>query len=259
MPIIAPSFTQVSSYATQGNLSSLINYGNTHDYYATFNPEVAPYGSAFYNCGGYGSMQFDICLAQMVGVDEPVVATETGYQSGTGLSDAIIGRYELRTLFESLRLNIIRTFLYELIDESGTNWGLLTGSFSPRPAYTAIQNVLSLLKDTTFAQPGKLDYTLSGQTQNVHQLLLQKSDGSFYLAIWLAVQSADPDNPSMTYDVAPQNVTLSANTPIGAATTYVLDDSGNMTSSSTEFTSQSLSIAVTDRITLVVLSPGQSH
>ena len=179
------------------------------------------------------AIQFDMCLAQMVGVNEPVVSTETGYESGVGLSDAIIGRYELRTLFESLRLGIVRTFLYELIDDpSSGNYGLLTGSFSPRPAYTAIQNVLSLLKDASFAQPGKLDYTLGGNTQNVHHLLLQKSDGTFYLAIWLAVQSADPQNPSTTYDVAPQDVTLSANTPIAGSTTYVLDDSGNMTSSS---------------------------
>jgi len=259
MPIIAPSFSQVSSFATQGNLSSLVNFGNMHDYFQQRNPETAPYGGSFYNCGGYGSMQFDICLAQMVGVDEPVVATETGYESGIGLSDAIIGRYEPRILFESLRLGVVRTFLYELIDDPSGNYGLLTGSFSPRPAYNAIQNVLSLLKDATFAQPGKLDYTLSGQTQNVHHLLLQKSDGTFYFAIWLAVQDADPDNPSTAYDVAPQNVTLSANTPIGAATTYVLDDSGNMTSSSTQISNQSLSISVTDRITLASLSPGQSH
>ena len=107
-------------------------------------------------------MKFDMCLAQMVGVNEPVVSTETGYASGGGLSDAIIGRYELRTLFESLRLGIVRTFLYELIDDpSSLNYGLLTGSFSPRPAYTAIQSVLSLLKDASFAQPGKLDYTLA--------------------------------------------------------------------------------------------------
>ena len=259
MPIIGQSFIQPSSYAAQGNLSSLINFGNTHDYFSTRNPETAPYGSASYNCGGYGSMQFDMCLAQMVGVNEPVVSTETGYQCGTGLSDAIIGRYELRTLFESLRLGIIRTFLYELIDDPNGNYGLLTGSFSPRPAYIAIQNVLSLLKDASFAQPGKLDYTLAGATQNVHHLLLQKSDGSFYLAIWLAVQSADPNNPSTAYEVAPQSVTLSLNTPIGAAITHVLDDAGNMTSSSTQITNESLPIAVTDRITLVSLSPGQSH
>jgi hypothetical protein len=260
MPIIAPSFVQPSSYAAQGNLSSLIDFGNTHDYFGNRNPESAPYGGSFYNCGGYGSMQFDMCLAQMVGVNEPVVSTETGYQSGIGLSDAIIGRYELRTLFESLRLGIVRTFLYELIDEpTSGNYGLLTGRFVPRPAYTAIQNVLSLLKDANFARPGKLDYTLSGQTQNVHHLLLQKSDGTFYLAVWLAVQDADPDNPSTTYSVAPQDVTINANTPIGGATTYVLDDSGNMASSSTELTNGSLSIAVTDRITLVALSPGESH
>jgi hypothetical protein len=260
MPIHAPSFTQVSSFATQGNISSLVNYGNTHDYFATFNPETPPYGGSFYNCGGYGGIHFDICLAEMVGVNEAVVSTETGYASGGGLSDAIIGRYELRILFESLRLGIVRTYLYELIDDpSSLNYGLLTGSFSARPAYTAIQNVLSLLKDASFAQPGKLDYTLGGNTKNVHHLLLQKSDGTFYLAMWLAVQSANPQNPSTDYNISPQDVTLSANTPIGGAKAYVLDDSGKMTSSSTQVTNGSLSIAVTDRITLVALSPGESH
>jgi hypothetical protein len=258
MPILAPSFVQPSSFATQGSLSSLINFGNTHDYFASFNPETPPYGGSFYNCGGYGSMQFNICLAQMVAVNEPVVSTETGYESGVGLSDAIIGRYELRLLFESLRLGIVRTFLYEFIDDPSGNWGLLTDSFSPRPAYTAIQNVLSLLKDVSFPQPGKLNYTLAGQTQNVDHLLLQKSNGTFYLAIWLAVPSADPQNPSTAYNVVPQNIILSTNTPIAGATAYVFDDSGNMTSSSAELTNGSLSIVVTDRVTLIALSPGQS-
>ena len=109
------------------------------------------------------------------------------------MSDAIIGRYELRTLFNSLRVGISRTYLYEMIDDpSSLNYGLLTDSFTPRPDYTAIKNVMSLLKDVSFSQPGKLDYTIAGQTQNVYQLLLQKSNGTFYLAIWLGVQSADP-------------------------------------------------------------------
>jgi hypothetical protein len=259
MPIIAPSFVQPSSFATQGNLGSLVNHGNTHDYFGNRNPETTPYGGPFYNCGAYGSMQFNVCLAQMVAANDSVVATETGYQSGQGLSDAIIGRYELRTLFESIHLGISRTYLYELIDNSNCYWGLLTANFSPKPAYTAIQNVLSLLRDVNFGQPGKLNYTLAGQTQNVDQLLLQKSNGTFYLAIWLGVQSADPDNPSTIYNVAPQTVILSTNTPIGAATTYVLDDAGNVTSTSAELTNGSLSISVTDRVTLVALSPDQSQ
>jgi hypothetical protein len=217
------------------------------------------YGGGFYNCGGYGGMQFDICLAKMISVGEPVVSTETGYQSGAGLSDAIIGRYEVRTLFESLNLGVSRTYLYELIDDPSGNWGLLTDGFSPRPAYMAIKSILSLLHDVNFAQPGKFDYTLTGQTQNVYHTLLQKSDGTFYLAIWLGVQDADPDNPSTIYNITPQNVTFTANTPIGGEVTYVLDDSGNMTSTSGELTNGSLPITVTDRLTLIALSPGRSH
>jgi hypothetical protein len=73
------------------------------------------------------------------------------------------------------------------------------------------------------------------------------------------VPSADPQNPSNTYDVAPQEVTLSANTPIAGSTAYALDDNGNMTPTPIELTNGSVSITVTDRITLVALSPGQSH
>jgi hypothetical protein len=259
MPIIGPSFKQPSSSAAQGNLGSLTNFGNMHDYFGNFNPETTPYGAGFYNCGGYGGIHFDICLAQIISGGEAVVSTETGYESGTGLSDVIIGRYEVRTLFESLRLDVNRTYLYELIDDPSGNWGLLTGGFAPRPAYTAIHNVLSLLKDGNFAQPGKLNYALAGETQNVHHVLLQKRDGTFYLAIWIGAQSADPNNPSTIYPVAPQNLTLTASTSIGSATTYVLDDRGNMTSTSGELTNGSFPIVVTDRVTLIALSPGRSH
>ena len=183
-------------------------------------------------------------------------------RSGQGLSDAIIGRYELRTLFNSLRVGISRTYLYEMIDDpSSLNYGLLTDSFTPRPDYTAIKNVMSLLNamSALFRSCVKLNFAIAGQTQNVYQLLLQKSNGTFYLAIWLGVQSADAQDPSTVYSIAPQNVTLTTSTPIGGATTYVLDDSGNMTSTSTELTNGSLPITVTDRITIVALSPGQSH
>jgi hypothetical protein len=85
------------------------------------------------------------------------------------------------------------------------------------------------------------------------------SDGNFYLAIWVGVEDADPDNPSTIYNITPQNVTFTANTPIGGEVTYVLDDSGNMTSTSGELTNGSLPITVTDRLTLIALSPGRSH
>ena len=192
-------------------------------------------------------------------VGEPVIGTESGYESGAGLPDTIIGRYEIRTLFESLSLGVNRTYLYELIDDTSGNWGLLTDTFQPRPAYTALCNIMALLNDANFTNPGKLNYALGGATQDVHHLLLEKGNGHFFLAIWLGVESADPDKPTKTYTIAPQKVTLTLQTPIAQATAYVLNDSGNLTSTPMTVTNASTQMSVTDRVTVIELTPGSSH
>jgi hypothetical protein len=55
--------------------------------------------------------------------------------------------------------------------------------------YTALRNLFSILKEPgANFRPGKLKYGLSAPG-TVHHLLLQKSDGSFYLALWNEVDS----------------------------------------------------------------------
>jgi hypothetical protein len=41
-----------------------------------------------------------------------------------------------------------------------------------------------ILADTTSVTPGSMNYSIANEPASVHDLLLQKSDGTFYLAVW---------------------------------------------------------------------------
>src|SRR5690606_35790567 len=69
-----------------------------------------------------------------------------------------------------------------------SNFGLLRNDLSPKPAFAALKNLIAICSDPGggSAAPGALDYRVGGDQENLRHLLLQKSDGSFYLALWRA-------------------------------------------------------------------------
>jgi hypothetical protein len=83
-------------------------------------------------------------------------ATETGYHNAIsnelGISDGAAGKYIPRLLLGNFKRNIVRTYLYELVNQSSdpnddqSNFGLLRFDGSPKPAFTTIKNMNSLLK-----------------------------------------------------------------------------------------------------------------
>jgi hypothetical protein len=148
------------------------------------------------------------------------------------VSERVAGIYVPRLLLDyfgqlsSSGQTVKRTFLYELIDQgtSLTNiqhrFGLLRNDLSEKPAYKALKNLLALLADPgpAFA-PGLLDYSLESATSDVRRLLLQKRDGSFWLALW---READVWNESTGGDLHPgeQRVTVRLARPVASATAY---------------------------------------
>ena len=103
-----------------------------------------------------------------------------------------------------LQERIEKTFLFELLNatQEGTSFGILDTDLNPTPAYYAIKNMISLLEEATWNQktqswkypnfqPNFLDYTLEGNNTDIRHLLLQKSDGTFYLLIWQEVYVYD--------------------------------------------------------------------
>ncbi len=67
--------------------------------------------------------------------------------------------------------------------------------------------------------PKSLDYTLSGDTEQVHSTLLQKSTGEFYLILWQDATSWDAENKK-DISVPKQQVTVNLNTFISKAEVY---------------------------------------
>ena len=69
-----------------------------------------------------------------------------------------------------------------------------------------MKNIISILDEAnTVFTPAKLDFSLSGNTQYVMYTLLQKSNGKFYLALWL-----EPPADTTDYGVS-QSVNLTFN------------------------------------------------
>lgn len=253
-PIYNATMTDINLIGAQGNLGDVVDNGNMHDYYYPRYPETPSYGGAFYGCGNYGSMEFNICVAKVNAVGHPVISTETGYISGTQ-SDAVFGKYITRTLFKHLALGVPRTYLYEMLEDvNSPNYGLVHGDYSPKPAYTAIKNLIHLFSDENYSTPGKLDYTLTGQTSNLEHALFQKKDGTWMLALWLGVSSANPVAPYETSTVPPQAVTIKTNTPVGGMTLSTMDDSGNL-STQPASSGNPVTVNVTDSVTVVSLAP----
>jgi hypothetical protein len=237
-PVLGPSLVNTTSWLQVPSLATYMDYGNLHNYYAGYNPGSATiYGipAAVQNLqAGWGNV--------------PIITTETGYtyQGYMDIPDDIGGTYMPRVFLEQYLNGILRTYDYELVDVQSdhTQYGLLTADLTPRPAYTAMANLLNLLSDPGPAFTlSSLAFTLDGNIANVNHLLMQKRDGSFWLALW--IESQDYDQVNQLYLSVPnQAITLSVPAFTSAPTVYQFDSSGNITASSlTEGSSFPLSVS----------------
>lgn len=244
IPIIGPSFVYPDSSTNIGMLEQWVDYGNLHPYnYPSF--------------PGNGNLDQEIANRSKPFGNLPLIATEAGYhtggaETGNAVSEAVHAKYIPRMFLNNFNKGIRRTFSYELIDQwpnpgdKESNFGLLRYDGSPKPAFTAQKNLMSLLNDSNAAlTPKTLNYSITGNTTNLQQTLLQKSNGNLFLILWLEVPSTD-QNRSRT-------ITLNLNTPISQATTFLPNQS---TAPTRQYNApQQLTLTVPDHPLVVRLKP----
>ena len=209
IPVVAPSLTTEAAFRDVGDLSSDLDAGNMHNYFSFHEPETNGWGA-----NGYGSIAFNMRAARAVVAAKPIESTETGYGTDRTKNsvDAVTQAVYLpRLLLEQFAAGVTRTFPYELIDEGGEpfgHYGIVDRNLEPKPAFTALAALIGALHDTSSGfKPGALPFSIDGATTDVHHVLLQKHDGRFIIALWIAAPSCDPVT-HVALNVAPQQVTV---------------------------------------------------
>ncbi len=264
LPVVGPSIVH-NDQAQLGDVSAWLDYGNIHSY---------PFGNPPDKLGAA------ITRAELNSASKPIWATETGYHTAlnwTGehppVSEAAMATYVPRLFLEYYRWGIVRTFSYELLDEwpdpdldeRESNFGLLRNDLAPKPAFDALRNTIAILADPgeQFV-PAALDYTLGEggvefagpESPGLHKVLLQKRDGSFYLALWRTSSVWDPATgepqaaPALPLEVAVEP-------GIESATAYLPNVSAAPVWSLTQ-PDQPVTVDVGPAVTILRLVPGAS-
>jgi hypothetical protein len=258
---IAPSITVIgltttSAYGSSfiGDISSYMDAGTLHPYPGGGVPTAALSSTMS-------------ALSVLNGANKPWWVTESGYHTAPnatqmlyqpGVSQQAQGKYVPRLYLDYFKAGISHTSVYELIDERSDgnnaemNYGLLRNDGSPKPAYTALKNMLTLLADpgSTYS-PSTLSYTLTGATSTVRQSLFQKRDGRFYLVLWNDVPVY---NTSSKQDIS--NAAVPVTVTFGTQPRAIARYTPFTSSAGTSVTAaKSVSVAVPDHPVILEVTP----
>lgn len=184
LPIFGPSMGNVKNSPAVGDLSGYLNYAALHPYPGADRPMAV--------------VPTNISYARSISGNRPLLATESGYHTAllwTGphapVTEDAMGRYIPRMYLDYFNAGFAKSYAYELIDQGTaldhreSAFGLLRADGTPKPAFTALKNLIAVLADPGPAfTAGSLSYELTGDTTNVRRLLLQKRNGKFYLVLW---------------------------------------------------------------------------
>jgi hypothetical protein len=210
LPVIGPVLYGANAPQMVRNQQAWLDIGNLHPYAGGLSP--TPNHNAL-----------ELARAKIVSGPKPAWATEAGYFNAPNatvrqsVSEPVAAVYLLRTFLQHFKDGIRRTYAYELIDQkpnpTGTDFeqhfGLLRNDYSPKPAFTALKNLLALIGPTTgkaTLQP--LQLGISGNPNDLRQLLLQRPDGTYLLMLWrlASVWNRDTQRPR---PVTPKRLTIS--------------------------------------------------
>lgn len=157
----------------------------------------------------------------------PKVTTETGWVT-SGDVGAITEEQQAR-VFLNLYLSAYKegfsyTFIYMLRDDPNQGyWGLFDTDYNPKTSGKYLHNLTTILADTKTRSPGKLNYAIVNEPATVHDLLLQRSDGTFALVVWDEKWSGGSDDVTVNLNTSRAAVTVYDPTT-GTAPTEMLHD-----------------------------------
>lgn len=208
-----------------------------------------------------------------------IFTTESGHNSwktakpgngnNTAVNEVVQMRYNVRILADQFRRGIKRTYLHQLMDlgtdsnNFNNSWGIVRADSNktPKPAYNAWKAMVTLFKERTWNSsskswnkpsfnPGTLDYTITGSTNSVRNVLLQKSNNDFYMLIWVAADSWNESQDTGTTVNRSINVNFANSKTV---TRQTFNNSGDLTSGSISSSNSNKTWSLTASTTMSIL------
>ena len=222
--IVGPSMATSFGYSLLGNLSTSMDAGNIHDYPQSSYPEAS------------GVTPVRLSWVRATSGSDPVWSTEDNYSTDPtyanyGVPEVVQERYLPRILMEHLRLRLMRTYIYQLFDygpDAGRYMGLLHADYTPKPAWTRLEQLMAYLEDPGASPRTPLSYAISGDTTGaLRHLLFQRSDGTYVLALWIANAVYSSTTHAVLQPTA-EAVTVSLPARIASATIRHFGDDGQV-------------------------------
>lgn len=185
IPLIAPSIWKriLADYQALGDVSQWVDKGCIHYYSGGQRPTTS----------GTDTMQAALQNVGIIASNKTIWMTETGWQAPSGawpISTRAQAKYVLRDYFDAWGYGVEKVFMYQLIDDQQNLFGLCDAAANPKPAYNALKNLVSLVKDTS---PGRssIGYAVNNAPSSLKSFSFSKSDGTFLIVLYLDVSSWD--------------------------------------------------------------------
>ena len=192
--MIGPAFGTMGGASQVGDQRAYLDVGNIHPYTYGLSPDPR-------------HVRAEIARGSAVSGRKPVWATEAGFHNAIrgpadqqpGVSEQAAAVYLTRTFLQHFESGVRRTYAYELLDEQPDrggrdpeqHFGLLRRDFSPKPAFTALKNLLTLVGPARGqARLRPLRLAVNGPA-DLHHLVLRKADGTYLVALWRTASAWD--------------------------------------------------------------------
>ena len=210
LPVVLGPMAHLDNLEKLDHLSTICDRGNDHSYSGSWGK---PSQESGWGRESVRSMDEVVAQVQQACPGKKLWITETGYaekvdgqQNKYLLTRKAKAKYLPRVYANYyLQGQIEKTFLFELLSAdltSSTGYGIIDTNFQPTPAYYGIKNMISLLGEAEWKrktqswqypdfETSSLKYILEGDNTDLKHLLLQKSDGTFYLLLWQEVYAYD--------------------------------------------------------------------
>jgi hypothetical protein len=228
----------VTDYKALGDISAWVDKGCIHYYSGFRRPTLT--GPTAYN------MVQALRDASMLAPTKKIWMTETGWMTAGNvpMSQRAQAKYVVRDYFDAFSNGVEKIFDYQLMDDDTNLYGITDATARPKLAFYGLKNMVALVKDSAGGS-GVLDYSVTGAPSSLKQMLLQKSDGSFLLILWLDVDSYNFSQKRDIETMVPATINLATS---ATAEVYQPTFSSTMQSSST---GKSIPVFVGDQITVV--------